>query len=517
MSDLHIVINRFLLDQPSTSPSRQHRLYSLLKQAILTGQLTASTPMPSTRALALELDIARNTVIHAYEQLLTEGFVISSRQGTIVAALGTQLPAKGNSETTDQLSPLSLRAKRCAGGRVPEDVVKPFKPGVPAVDAFPFQTWRRLLVHELQQVKAHELGYRDPAGEPELRRAISDYLRASRGVCCTADQVVVTSGTQQSLDLCSRLLADLGDIAWIENPGYQGARTALQESGLLLKPISVDQDGISPRDADWDSSPPKLIYTSPSHQYPLGSVLALERRLKLIRQAKQYGSWILEDDYDSEFRHIGPPLSAMQGLVDDAPVVYMGTFSKSMFPGLRLGFFVLPPHLAEKAMVSLDAWVRTGHVPEQRALAAFIEDGYYSRHLRRMRQLYSIRQNHLKRALEEFWPLPYNLLGGAGGMHVVITLPPRICDRDVARQARNRGLCPSPLSGYNICPESTFNGLVLGYANVHEQDMARQIRILVSCLESGAGGRMDSCTQHENRMQYVRSLNLEKSPTLDID
>lgn len=511
MSDLHIVVNRSLLDQPSTSPSRQHRLYALIKQAILDGQLRASTPMPSTRTLALELGIARNTVIHAYEQLLAEGFVISNRRGTVVAALGKPLPPTGSERETDKLPLLSARALSCAGGRLLEDVVMPFKPGVPAVDAFPFLIWRRLMVHALQQVEFHELGYRHAAGEPELRQAISDYLRASRGVRCTADQVIVTSGTQQSLELCSRLLADPGDIAWIEDPGYQGARTAMQAEGLLLKPIPVDPDGISPQDLDWTMSPPKVIYTSPSHQYPLGSVLTLERRLKLISQAKSYGSWILEDDYDSEFRHIGPPLSAMQGLVDDAPVVYMGTFSKSMFPGLRLGFFVLPLHIAERAVASMDAWVRTGHVPEQRALAAFIHEGHYIRHLRRMRQIYAARLNRLKLVLQDLWPLPFNLLGCAGGMHVVLTLPSNINDREVIHQARIRGLRPSPLSAYSLSTEGTYNGLVLGYANIHEHDMAHQVRTLISCLEPVQGVKAGS------RPQQARHLESKEEPMLDID
>jgi len=483
MSDLQSIVNRLFLEQPGISPSRQHRLYTLIKQAILDGRLTGGAALPSTRALAQELGIARNTAIHAYEQLLAEGFVVSNCSGTLVAPLQTNLPASAPShDSAAALPPLSNRARRCAGGRLADDIVSPFKPGVPAVDVFPFHIWRRLMVRALQQVVPAELGYRHAAGEPELRQAIADYLRVSRGVRCSADQVIVTGGTQQSIELCARLLADPGDTAWIEDPGYQGARTALGLAGLQLMPIPIDDDGIAPREQDWWSGPPKVIYTSPSHQYPLGSVLALQRRLRLISKAKAHGSWILEDDYDSEFRHVGPPLAAMQGLVDDAPVVYLGTFSKSMFPGLRLGFFVLPPTLAERAITSLDAWVRTGHVPEQRALAAFIHEGHYSRHLRRMRQLYSKRQHALKLALHDAWPLPFTVLGGAGGMHLCVTLPPECSDQRVAARARQLGLRPSPLSSYTQGAQRHVNGLVLGYGNVGEQDMPARVRALASCL-----------------------------------
>lgn len=482
MSDLQGIVNRSFLEQPGGSPSRQHRLYTLIKQAILDGRLTGGAALPSTRELAKELGIARNTVIHAYEQLLVEGFAVSSCSGTLVAPLQPILSSSAQHNTA-QLPPLSARALRCAGGRLADDIVSPFKPGVPAVDVFPFHIWRRLMTKALQQVVPHELGYRHAAGEPELRQAIADYLRVSRGVRCTADQVIVTTGTQQSLELCARLLADPGDTAWIEDPGYQGARTALSSAGLALQPIPVDDDGIAPQEQDWQSGAPKVIYTSPSHQYPLGSVLALQRRLQLIVQAKMHGSWILEDDYDSEFRHVGPPLTAMQGLVADAPVVYLGTFSKSMFPGLRLGFFVLPLQIADRAIASLDAWVRIGYVPEQRALAAFIHEGHYSRHLRRMRQLYGNRQHALKLALHDIWPLPFTLLGGAGGMHLTVTLPQDIGDRHVVQRARKLGLRPSPLSAYAIGTPHRFTGLVLGYGNVHEEDMPARVRALASCLQ----------------------------------
>lgn len=510
MSDLQTVVNRSLLDQPSSTPSRQQRLYALIKQAILDGQLAAGTLLPSTRALAKELGIARNSTIHAYEQLVAEGFVISSSRGTVVAAVRpnrpTSLPAHTNG---DAFPTLSERAHLISKKRPLDDVIRPFKPGAPAVEAFPFSTWRRLMVEALRQVEPHELGYRHAAGEPELRQAISDYLRASRGVRCTADQVFVTGGTQQSLQLCCKLLTDVGDVAWIEDPGYQGARTAMQSSGLHLYPVAVDEEGIAPQDQDWLECPPKLIYTSPSHQYPLGSVLSLQRRLQLIAEAKTHGSWILEDDYDSEFRHVGPPLSAMQGLTEDAPVIYMGTFSKSMFPGLRLGFFVLPHFIAERAIGALDVWVRTGHVPEQRALAAFIHDGHYVKHLRRMRQLYALRQQVLKQALQASWPLPYRLLGGAGGMHVSLTLPPHIRDKAVMTRAHATGLRPSALSAYSLDQRNGRNGLVLGYGNVPERDMFRHIQSLVHCLKPHTADGSTLLNAEQNQVVSARGVDLD--------
>jgi len=466
----------------------QRLLYELLKQAVQSGQLLPGAVLPATRELARDLGVSRNGVIHAYGQLTAEGYAQATRQGTVVVALrtlqGTGPVAVGVAgqagDAAHGLPGLSRRVAQANRRRTPQDDLLPFMPGIPALDAFPVKTWHRLLEQTRRRTDSGDLSYRHAVGEPELRQAIATYLRAARGVRCTADQVVVTDGTQQSLELCARLLADEGDLAWIEHPGYGGARVAFQQAGLRLQAVTVDVEGMAPPQDWWSSRPPRLIYTTPSHQYPLGSVLSLPRRLALIEHARQHGAWILEDDYDSEFRHDGPPLAAMQGQVPDAPVVYLGTFSKTMFPALRLGFMVMPAALAERTVGVLGELVRRGHAVEQRALAAFINEGHFTRHLRRMRRLYRERQLALREAIELHWPWPVQVLGGQAGMHLVLPLPADCPDQVLAAQAMASGLSPRPLSVYGTGGIDGFHGLVIGYANTPQADMAGHVRSLAA-------------------------------------
>lgn len=489
MADLDLVIDRQQFMRRQRVPA-QRRLYLALRAAILSGRLQPGAELPASRALAQDLGIARNTVVHAYELLAAEGHVQATRQGTVVSAFSAlpRVDASRPREGKPAAAPVPGLSQRVAGrGRLrdPRDDLRPFMPGTPALDAFPFDAWRRLLERAQRQATPADLGYRHAAGEPELRQAIATHLRAARGVRCHADQVIVTEGTQHSLDLCAHLLADPGERVWVEHPGYGGARTAFAAAGLAQVPITVDAEGQRPMDALWRTQPPRLVYATPSHQYPLGSVLTLPRRLALIEQARRHGAWILEDDYDSEFRHEGPPLAAMQGLVDDAPVVYLGTFSKSMFPGLRLGFIVMPAVLAERAEAVVGDLVRRGRVAEQRALAAFIDDGHFARHLRRMRRLYAARQQALREALARRWPLEGTVLGGQGGMHLVLSLPGHVDDTAVAARAWQLGLSPRPLSLYGAEGGGAgFNGLVMGYAHVPQEAVDGHIETLVRALPS---------------------------------
>lgn len=501
MADLHALLDASGLRAQAHTRRQplQRALYEVLRAAIAQGSLQAGAVLPSSRELARDLAMARNGVIHAYEQLAAEGYVQPSRQGTVVAAFVTspspaQAPGwrRAPAAATEAGVPasgsggLSERVRGCDRRRTPEDEQQPFMPGLPALDAFPLRAWQRLCERAVRQGHALDLGYRHAAGEPELRQAIATYLRAARGVRCHADQVTVTDGTQHSLALCAQMLADVGDTVWVEHPGYGGARTAFMQAGLKLMPVTVDEDGINPPDDWWQSRPPRMVYTTPSHQYPLGSVLSLPRRLRLIEQARQCGAWILEDDYDSEFRHDGPPLAAMQGQVSDAPMVYLGTFSKSMFPALRLGFIVWPQALADRAWGVVGELVRRGRAFEQQALAAFIDEGHFTRHLRRMRKLYALRQSVLREALVQHWPLPGQILGGQAGMHLVLSLPTTgaaaVSDKALADAAHERGLSPRPLSMYGTGGVAGFNGLVMGYANTHEDRIEQAVRQLAGIL-----------------------------------
>lgn len=487
MSELDDLLNPpgFRANAAAQGLTLQRALYEALKRGIVQGRLLPGAGLPGSRELAQELGMGRNGVVHAYEQLAAEGHVQSSRQGTVVAALGLGglRPPNAGAATVRQ-APLSRRTEGCHRVRDPAQEWLPFMPGIPALDAFPIALWDRLMGQARRHSGADALCYRDPAGEPELRQAIATYLRAARGVHATADQVFITDGTQQALDLCARLLADVGDIAWIEHPGYGGARMALLQAGLRLQPVTVDADGIHPPDAWWTERTPRLVYTTPSHQYPLGPTLTLARRVQLIERARRHGCWLIEDDYDSEFRHDGPPLAAMQGQALDAPVVYLGTFSKTVFPALRLGFMVLPASVAGQAAGVIGAWASRGHAIEQRALASFIEEGHFTRHLRRMRRLYRERLAALREALAIHWPWPGEVLGAQAGMHLVLPLPGELPDHALCEAALLQGLSPRPLTAYGTGGIGGFNGLVLGYANTPAEAMVPHVRTLAGVARS---------------------------------
>ncbi len=495
MTDLQLHLQANTLQQRALAQGLplQRALYLHLRQLIESGELRGGAVLPASRALAAELGVARNSVIHAYAQLQAEGHILATRQATVVAVLPPA--AACDRVRADPLAGPSVAqplARRMQGleRRRPADMdAWPLMPGIPALDAFPMRAWSALVDRHARQATPADAAYRDSMGEPDLRQAIASYLRAARGVHCHADQVCITDGTQDSLARCAQWLADAGDTVWMEHPGYSAAAMAFKLAGLKLRPCTVDAQGLQmPVDAHGlpERPDPRLIYATPSHQYPLGAVLSLARRHALIAHARQVGAWILEDDYDSEFRHDGPPLAAMQGQVADAPVVYLGTFSKSMFPALRLGFMVWPQALLQAAQGATGAMVRAGRVAEQRALAEFIQEGHYTRHLRRMRRLYAARQAALRAAIEAHWPLPGQVLGGQAGLHLVLSLPTPseggVLDTALVAAAAEQGLSPRPLSAYMTGGPSGFNGLVIGYANTPEGDMPRIVRQLAGCL-----------------------------------
>ncbi|TBO30260.1 PLP-dependent aminotransferase family protein [Aquabacterium lacunae] len=462
----------------------QRALYERLKQAIGQGRLLPGARLPGSRELALELGMSRNGVIHAYELLTAEGHVQPTRQGTVVAPVGRPPSPPVTNPRSLPWHRMSQRSEGFDRRRTVADDLQPFMPGIPALDAFPQAVWGRSMARARQMAGADSLSYRPAAGEPELRQAIATYMRAARGLQCHADQVFVTDGTQQALELVARLLADPGDLAWIEHPGYGGARSAFVSAGLKLQPITVGPEGIDPPEAWWSERTPRLVYTTPSHQYPLGCTLSLSRRLHLIARAHAHGSWLVEDDYDSEFRHDGPPLAAMQGLEPHAPVVYVGTFSKTVFPALRLGFFVVPEAVVDRVAGVVGAWCPRGHALSQWALADFIDEGHFTRHLRRMRRLYRARQAALREALARHWPLPGQVLGGQAGMHLVLSLPATHDDRALAWLAHQAGQSPRPLSLYGTGGIDGFNGLVMGYANTPEGRMNHLVKQLAELTKA---------------------------------
>ena len=462
----------------SARVSQQHRLYACLRAAILDGKIEEGTRLLSSRTLSDELHMARNSVLYAYERLATEGFVTSGRQGTVVARVSLEATSRPPSHDIAALSRRAMRIESTPDGM--SDAL-PFLMGTPALDEFPLAQWRRCMERALANLGPAQLGYMPVEGSAALRQAIAEYLRVSRGVRCEASQVIVTDGTQSGFDLCARTLADAGDTAWMEDPGYNRARTSFRAADLEVVPIPVDVDGLAPRQEHWTASPPRLIYITPSHQYPLGAVMSLERRRALLERARDVGAWVIEDDYDSEFRHQGTPLSALQGLSDDSRVIYLGTFSKVMFPALRIGFMVVPPGLVQGVRRAASGLLLRGRVAEQMALAEFIEVGHFARHLRRMRRLYAERRDALQSALEEHLDGVLTVSGGEGGMHLSTRLDVDVRDTVVSRKAREHGLVLRPLSGFclDASARATYNGFVLGYGGVPASEMhglARRLR-----------------------------------------
>ncbi|MFJ2994150.1 PLP-dependent aminotransferase family protein [Pandoraea sp. NPDC087047] len=488
---------------PGRSTSLQKQLLSRLKHAILEGRLPAGARLPASRTLAEDLAVSRNTVSIVYDQLAAEGFIVPHRLGTRVAqlSLDPHLAARAAQPVTlakstteamqvtsngTQTAPLaSRRLQRLPATRHAaraDETPLPFTPGVPALTRFPASTWRRTLERVMRDAQPRHYHYGDPLGEPALREAIAAHLRISRGVRCDASQVVITEGAHEALILCVRLLTDPGDTVWMEDPGYRGAKAAFHSSDVRLQALRVDDEGIVIPDELWERSPPRLVYVTPSHQYPLGSVLSAPRRLDLIAQARRHGAWILEDDYDSEFRHQGEPIAAMQGMVPDAPVVYVGTFSKTMFPALRLGFLILPTTLATQAHDALDELLRGGHRFEQLALADFIRSGQFARHLGRMRRLYRERQTALREALATYFDPAYAVIGERCGLHLTVRLDPSFPDKAIVAAAQREGMGPRALSSFALDPQPADNGLVIGYGDTDASRIPGLIKRLAAIV-----------------------------------
>ena len=468
-----------IIQLDNTSPMPLYRqLYHALRRAILSGQLIAGTQLPSTRLLMHELLVSRNTVINAFEQLIAEGYLEGKPgAGTFVcqvlpddllqvdissAQLKQDLPLSGaTASTLSQRGTKIAKASVALRGSTP--TTQAFRPGVPALDAFPFKLWERLVTHHWRNASPKLLGYSQPAGYPPLREAIATYLGAARGVTCQASQVIIVAGAQQAIDLATRVLLDPGDAAWLEDPGYLGARGALQGAGIQVVPVPVDQEGLQLEVGLAKKPQARMVYISPSHQYPLGVTMSLARRLVLLQWASQAKAWILEDDYDSEFRYAGRPLAALQGLDETGRVIYVGTFSKVLFPGLRLGYVVVPSDLVDAFSAALALTNRCHSWLDQAVLTDFMNKGHFARHLRRMRTLYDERRLTLIAAMREQLIDWLEIEATEAGMHLVGRLALGVDDRYVSRQLAKVGIEAPALSNYALLPLER-GGLMLGYA-----------------------------------------------------
>jgi GntR family transcriptional regulator/MocR family aminotransferase len=356
-----------------------------------------------------------------------------------------------------------------------------FRPGIPALDAFPRDLWSRIAARLYRQSRFDLFSYGDPAGHPPLRRAIAEYLRAARGVNCSWEQVIVTSGSQQALDLTARVLLDPGDSAWVEDPGYFGARGAWTAAGIRCTAIPVDDEGLSVAHGERSAAQARLAYVSPSHQYPLGVTMSLSRRMALLAWARRRGAWIAEDDYDSEFRYAGRPLAALQGLDTAGRVIYIGTFSKVLFPALRLGYMVVPAGAVDAFAAARALADRHPPGPSQALVTEFLTEGHFARHIRRMRTLYAERQAALLAAARRECAGHLDVPPADAGMHLVAWLPKGSSDREVSRRAAAAGVTAPPLSAYYHASPAR-PALLLGYSCVNARKIQEGARRLAGAM-----------------------------------
>lgn len=477
------------LDRQSGQPLYR-QLHNLLLAAVLEGQLPAGSKLPSSRLLAQELGVARNTVIEVYENLRAQGCLEGRHgSGTYVADLSSDqvvdLPQAGGAAPVAAplgAPGLSRRgAALIAGAGFSSRQWGAFMPGVPDVTEFPARAWTRLQNRHWRRILPERLSYAPKGGLPELRAALAEHLRSARSVQCEAGQVIITTGIHQSIDLTTRLLADPGDAVWLEEPCYWGLRSTLKSLGMALRPVPVDGEGLN-----WSAlggvAAPRFVIATPSHQYPMGMVMSLARRQALLEYCRANGSWIIEDDYDSEFRYGTRPITSLQGLDRHGIVIYVGSFSKTLFPGLRLGYIVVPPALAGAFAKGGAELYREGQMQQQAILADFITEGHLSAHIRRMRGLYSRRRQLLLEAIEAEFGGALEVTGDNAGLHLVLRLPDAVDDVAAAHAALGAGVATRPLSGYYDQAQPGQRGLLLGYACVKDAAIAPAFSVLAGIL-----------------------------------
>ncbi len=484
-------LSALTLDPASSTPLFR-QLYEAIKHAILSAQIGPGVQLPPTRELALMLHISRQTVLNAYAQLMAEGYLAGvTGKGTFVSEHLSIAEQPANALRSAQpLRPLSTRGQYFTNTQVRLNThdrqSRAFRVGMPGIDLFPFDIWARLEARRWRRPSV-QLGYGDPAGHAPLRELLAAYLRASRGVHCVPDQVIITSGSQQALFLIASLLLSPNDAAWTEMPGYPGTSAALHAVGARVCPVPVDIEGMQVDIGAASYPEAKLAYVTPSHQYPLGVTMSLQRRLELLSWAASNKMWIVEDEYDSEYRYTGPPIASLQSLDRADCVLYVGTLSKVLFPALRLGYLVVPPALTDAFTRCKAAIDRHAPTMSQVVLADFIAEGHFTRHIKRTRDMYAERRAALLEAIDT--DLADSLLLGPtdAGFHVTAALKRQVDDRQVAQTALQNGIEVRALSTFYdlagpIAMTPPPSGLLLGFAAVPATQLRQSAKILASIL-----------------------------------
>jgi GntR family transcriptional regulator/MocR family aminotransferase len=474
-------LDALVLDRTLAEPLHR-QLYQGLRNLIRDSGLPAGSELPSTRALASDLRVARNMIVAVYDQLVTEGYLLN-RPGARPVVV--DLPPRPTTAPQEVPS-----APNCGLSRRGEAMMSQpfhhglpgqvaFHPGMPDARSFPFGAWSRLLARRANFAGGNLFGTYHVTGHPALREALATYLRTARGVRCNANQIIVTTGAQAAFDLLARLLIDPGDKVWMEEPGYLGAQSAFVAAGAKLVPLPVGLDGWN---LERTSHPPRLIYITPACQYPLGVTMRMEQRLRLLEIAEQCKAWVIEDDFDGEYRFQGRPIPAMQGTDRSGRMIYVGTFAKILFPALRLGFVVIPPALCERIPHALSITGQFAPLLLQAALADFITEGHMARHLKKMRRIYAARLQSFHELCASQLSGRLELLPGEAGIQIVGLLDKRFNDERVAEAAQGLGLNLLPLSKH-YRHGSPRHGLVLGYAACNEMETQQGMQRLSKALD----------------------------------
>jgi GntR family transcriptional regulator/MocR family aminotransferase len=459
------------------------QLYEWFRRAIVAGQLKPGQRVPSTRNLAAELKVSRIPVSNAYEQLRAEGYLeafVGAGTCVVRSIPADELqPAFGKMRDAPRRVSKSkaprLVSRRVALMRLPAQTwsnkLVAFRVNLPALEHFPTGVWSKLVNRHSRRPSRQSMAYGDAMGYLPLREAIAEYLGAVRAVRCKPSQVLVTTGSQQCLQLSAQVLLDANEAVWIEEPGYPGARQALIMAGAQLVPVPVDHEGLNVAEGIRRAEGARAVYITPSHQYPLGVTMTATRRMLLLNWAARSGAWIIEDDYDSEYRLGGRPIPSLQGLDTGERVIYVGTFSKVMFPALRLGYMVVPEDLVAAFAAARDATDQFSSTLYQAVMTDFIREGHFARHIRRMRMLYLERRTALVKGIQSQMSDKLEVIGAEAGMHLVALLPPGVSDVALSKKAAEMGISAMPLSACYLKTPARA-GLILGYGGTD----ARQIR-----------------------------------------
>lgn len=477
--------------QDITLPSRDRQvekwrwLYQALRSAIIERRLRPGSKLPSSRDLARQHGLSRGTVTAAYAQLLDEGFAFAQTgAGTFVStglitATRTPPARAPRSAELSKRAWLALSEVRAHGAPTPH--ARAFRVYEPALDLFPTERWARTAAHVLRRAPRALYGHGDPVGYLPLRRAIAEYVGAARGVRCIPEQVFITAGAQQALSLVGRLLLDPGDSAWVEDPGYPGVRQAWRAAGARLVSVPVDAEGIHVSEGRRLAPHARLAYVTPANQFPLGTVMSADRRLELLNWASASRAWIVEDDYDAEYRYAGRPVASLHSVDRRGSVIYVGTFTKMLFNALRLGFMVLPEQLVDPFARARSIDDRHPPTLDQATLTDFIVDGHFGRHIRRMRQAYAERLEVLMESSDRALAGLLEVERAGAGMRTIGWLTHARSDRPAAESARARGLEVVPLSAF--AEEIALRpGLVLGFAGIPAAEIRRGVAVLARAL-----------------------------------